>query len=327
MTITLLKYLRSGFLTAVLLAVALPAPQALAQAVNRIVAKVGTDVITLADVTKALQQQKIMLMQRYGPKDGAEEYHKYEQNVVNELILDKILTSEISHENIAVSSSEIEQEYQNRIRQTGMTEAEFTSKLTESGMSVGEYKQNIQQELARQQFVQKKIIPKVAISDFDLQKEYQKHISEFQTYSKIHFIEVYLTPPSFTSEEEMMKVATEIQDRLHKGQVPTDLIKKYSSGAFADKGGDTGMIDATELRQDLQKLLSHLDKGETSKLLPVGGGVFIFKVIDKADPKPIPFNEVETVLRNRMGDQYVMEELKRYLMNVKDQTFVEVHPL
>jgi len=62
-------------------------------------------------------------------------------------------------------------------------------------------------------------------------------------------------------------------------------------------------------------------------MLPTGGGIFIFRMLDKTDPAPVPFNEVANALRSRLGDKFVLNELKRYLMNVKDQTFVELHPL
>jgi len=61
-------------------------------------------------------------------------------------------------------------------------------------------------------------------------------------------------------------------------------------------------------------------------MLPTGGGIFIFRMLDKTDPAPVPFNEVANALRSRLGDKFVLHELKRYLMNVKDQTFVELHP-
>lgn len=300
---------------------------AYSQSVNRIIAKVGDEVITLGDVNKALAQQKRLLTERLGPAKGVEEYRHYEKNVVDEMVMEKLLAGEIAAEKIVISPSDTDAEFKSRVRQTGLTEVEFIAKLAQAGLSLPDYKAGLKKELGKQQFVQKKIMPKIVVSDFDVKQEYQKHVNDFQTFRKLRFIEVFLTPDKFSSQEALMKMAVEIQTKLKKNQIPSALIRQYSSGAFADKGGDSGVIEVASMRPDLSRLLVQLNKGETSQMLPTGGGIFIFRMLDKTDPAPVPFNEVANALRSRLGDKFVLNELKRYLMNVKDQTFVEVHPL
>lgn len=254
------------------------------------------------------------------------EFQKFKKNALNEMILQKILDSEISKDGIEVSHAEVDQEIKLRISQLGITEGKLILELQKEGISLKEYKDSIKKELERQRFIQKKIAPQINISDYDLQKEYENNIQDYQVYTKLRFIEAFLTQDKFSSSEELVNMAKAIQLKLKRRQSVSSQIKKYSSGAFAERGGDSGMIDSSQLRPEIQGILSQLKVGETSQPIPIQNGVFVFKLLAKSNPKPIPFNKVINQIRGRYGEKVVIDELKQYLMAIKDQTYVEIMP-
>lgn len=295
-----------------------------AEVVDRIIAKVGSDVITQSDLRQAVREQKAILIQRLGKDKGIKAWQDYKDNALEELILQKIFKSQIKEEGIQVTDDEVEQEYQNRMRQYGMNERTLIERLSQEGLTLAQFKKAIRTDLEQQRFVQKKIMPNVVISDYDLQQEYQKNIRDYQVYGKVRFVEVFLTPDKFSDPDEMSRIAKQIQVRLQRGQSVAALVKKYSSGAFAEKGGDSGLVDASQLRAEIQTILSQLKVGQTSQIFPIQNGVFIFKLLAKSDPKPLPFAKVINQVRNRYGEKVVQDELRKYLMAVRDQTYVEI---
>lgn len=298
--------------------------QASAEIVDKIIAKVGSDVITLSDVAKSIAEQRSYLLQTYGDKRGTERFLKFKENVLDEMILQKILELEIKREGLQATTAEVEQEYQQRLNQFGINEITLIGQLQKDGISLADFKKSVRSELEKQKLIQKKIMANIAISDYDLQKEYEKNIDKFQVFTKINFVEVYLTPDKFADAEELANTAKKIQSMLKSGQNAGALIKQYSSGAYAESNGLSGFVDAKELRPEIQAVLSRMKKGETSEVLPIQHGVFIFKLLDKSDPKPVPFNEVANQLRGQFGQKVVQDELRKYLLSVKDQTFVEI---
>ena len=304
--------------------VLLVTPSASAETVDKIVARVGSEVITASDIAQAVAQHRNYLMQVYGKEAGTTKFLEFKNNVLDELILDNILRSEIKKEGLEPTDAEIAQEYNARLKQMGINEAVLLERLKRDGMSVSDYKTSLRYEMGRQRLVQKKIMPRVAVSDYDLQREYEKNIANYQSYSKFKFVEVFLTADKFSSMDDMAKMAQEIHTLLAANKSAAELIKKYSSGAYAQNGGDSGLINGTDLRPEIQGVLSRMKPGEVSNIMPTAQGIFVFKLISKADPKPIPFNEVNNQVRNRYTEQVVNDELKKYLMAVKDQTFVEI---
>lgn len=295
-----------------------------AKTVDRIVAKVGDDVITLSDVAHAIGVQRSYLMQKYGKTKGVEEFARFKDNAIDELVLQKILDAEIKKNDIQITSEQVEQEHQARLRQYGLTEAGFMSQLRTQGVALFDYKENIKSELEQSALIQKKIMPGISVSDYDLQKEYDKRKNEFLKYKKQRFIQAYLIPDKFTSSEELLKTAEGIHSKLKQGASVFDLIKKYSTGPFSEQGGDSGLVETASFRPEVQTILSRLKVGETSPLIPLGQGVIVIKLLAQADPEPLAFNEVIQTLRMQYGEKIVKDELRKYLLSVKDQMYVEV---
>lgn len=294
------------------------------ETVDRIVARVGGEVVTLSDLARASAQQRNYFFQKFGKEDGQKKFQEFSKNALEELILDRILRNEIKKEACEPTELEVGQEYGDRLKQMGLTEPALLERLSREGISLSDYKDNIRYDMGRQRLIQKKIMPRIAVSDYDLQKEYEKNISLYQTYNKFSFIEVYLTPDKFSSIDELMQVARKIHADLSSKRNVAPLIKQHSSGAFATNGGNSGLVESTQLRPEIAAALSRLKTGEVSPIMPTQQGVFIFKLISKADPKSLPYNEVSAQVRSRYYDQIVSDELKKYLMAVKDQTFVEI---
>lgn len=308
----------------ILLISPLTALSAPTETVDKIVARVGSEVITLSDLARASAQQRNYFFQKFGKEEGQKKFQEFSKNALEELVLDRILRSEIKKEECEPTELDVGQEYESRLKQMGMTELTLLDRLNRDGISLTDYKDNIRYDMGRQRLIQKKIMPRIAVSDYDLQKEYEKNLSLYQTYNQFNFIEVYLTPDKFPSIDELMKIARQIHADLTAKRNVAALIKQHSSGPFAPNGGSSGSVKSSQLRPEIAAALSRLKAGEVSPIMPTQQGVFIFKLISKAEPEPLPYNEVSAQVRSRYYDQIVSDELKKYLMAVKDQTFVEI---
>lgn len=295
-----------------------------AETIDKIIAKVGSEVITLSDVSQAIAEKRAFLYSMGNKEKASADFEKFKNDTLNEMILDIVLRAEIAKEDISVVDAAVDEEFNNRLKQSGFSAAVFAEKLATQGFSILTYKKKLKEEMEKQQFIQKKIMPNLSVSDYDLQQEYEKNISRFQIYNKLRFTEVYLTPAKFATSEELFSMARTLREKMVKGQAVTDLIKRYSSGAFAQKGGDSGEINGADIRPEIQETLSQLKPGETSQLFPSSEGVFIFKLVSKADPKPVPFNKVAGLIRLHYGEKMIVQELKKYLLSVKDETYVEI---
>lgn len=297
---------------------------AYAETVDRIVAKVGSDIITLSDLKEKSEKKRKYLIQIHGVAEGTKKYNEYKKDALNELILQMLLDQEIKRSGIDIDDKTVNNDFQRRARASGLSYDEFLKRLKKNGYMPATFKEQLKKDMLRQQFIQKKIVPKISISDFELQKEYKKNISKYQEFSKVRFIEVFITPNKVSDAKEREIIAKDIQKKLKLGQSVGSLIKKYSSGAFAAKNGDSGIVEVKTLRPEIRGLLATMQPKETSRVIAVPQGLFIFKLISRHEPKPIPFQKVASVVRSEYMGKVVEKELRKYLLSVKDQTYIEI---
>jgi parvulin-like peptidyl-prolyl isomerase len=294
-----------------------------AETVDRIVAKVGGEIITLSDKQSYLNFKKLDFEFRYG-KAAVTHFAAFQSRALNELVLDRILDQELAREKINISPTEIESDFQGILSRLGVKESDFVARMAKSGLTLAEYKSHLRRDIGKRQFIQKKIMPGIAFSELDLKQEYQNHIDKYRSYNKLRFIEAFLTPEKFSTEQDLVGFARKLEDELKRGVNVVASLKQFSSGAFAKSGGDSGLIDATQLRPEIRNILSRLRVGDVSPPIPFGQGVFIFKLMAQAEPTALPYSQVSQIVKADYAEKVVEQELKKYLMAVKDQTYVEI---
>lgn len=291
----------------------LSAPVWAASVADRIVAVVDDKVITQSDVNEALREAA-----KARPNKPATS-----QEVLESLINQKVMEGEMEREKIQVTDKEVEEALKNVAVRNQVSVEELKEKVVKEGLSLNEYKENLREELKRNAYMQKVVYPRVQVGDYDLQEYYKRHLAEFTGFEQIRFFEIFLTPESIGGED-LKSFSLKLYERLKKGLSFAEASKKYSRGAFADKGGDSGLLPTSDLRPDLLGVLDTLPVNTVSRPLPANGGVFIFKVIEKKNPKQLPFNEVKERVRQQYLDGRVQDETERTIMQARSRHFIEI---
>lgn len=296
-----------------------------AKTVDRILAKVGDDVITTSDQSELITLKKNLYRFNYDKQESAKKIREMQKDPLKELIFESLLKQEIAKSGIQVTDQELESEYQFRLQGSQKPEKFFVEELGKYGLSLRDYKENLKFQLSKQRFIQKNIYPKIDIPDRALQTAYNSRKSDFQQYNSFRFVEVVLHRESFSSDQEMDRIAETIHNQLQRGSSQSAaMIKKYSMGGFKESGGDSGFIASKDLNPQIRMLLEDLKPGETSQVFKREKTAFIFKLIKRSDPQPLPFSEVASQLKMELMQTEVEKELENYLMAAKDQTYVEI---
>lgn len=290
-----------------------PHAQAQADTVDKIIAVVDNKVITQSDVDHEMKTASVQGKQAT------------RSQIVQNLINARILEAEMEKENIKVEEDEIQAAIKEILEANKKTSAQLEADLKKNGMSLMQFQDNIRKDLRERKFVQQKLSLGAHISDYDLQEFYRKHKHKYKTYDNLRFKEIFLVPQSIPRGQDPMKFAENLVEQLRKGSDWAAAAQKYSRGAFAAKGGDSGLISVDSMQEQLKNVLLSLPMDQVSNPLPTpNGGIFIFKVVDLQNPKPRPFFEVKEAMRQELIQKRVGDEMENYLMDARSRHFVEI---
>ena len=286
-------------------------PLAHAAVVDKIVAKVDDKVITQSDLSEAMLHPR-------------PEWKKGRDGIIQELVNEKLIESELEKEKISVTEADVDSAIRNILSQAGKTLDDLKKELTGRNIPLVDYRENIRIEVARNQFLQKVIYPRIHVSDVDLQDYYKRNANDFKSYGKIRFSQIYITGDGLAPGQTAESFATRLVGVLRQGAPFAEAVRKYSKGAFVENGGDSGLMDTGSLRSDLAGILTSLPVNAVSDPIPLGDGFFIFKVVERNNPKQRSFAEVKESLREKVTSERVHDEMERYIMESRSRHYVEI---
>ncbi len=298
-----------------------------AEIIDRIIAIVNDDIITLSELNDAIDislnntEGKINL----NSKDTTPEEIK--RKILDRLIQDKLIDQEVKKRWIVVSESEVDNAIDNIMKDNHLTGQELVEKLKSDGVDFDKYKEQIKQELERMKLVDYQIKSKIVLNDDELRKYYTKNMDKFKVIKEIRVQHILLSIPPDADEVETNKINRKIRKLLleiKNGEDFGKLAKIYSQGASADSDGDMGWFKRGELVPFLEKVVFNLKVGEVSGIIRSDLGLHIIKIMDGKEDGIKTFEEAKDEVKNTIYKKKVEDAFKEWIEDLKEKSFIKI---
>ena len=319
-TLTIALYL--GFATSALMSSAVHA-----KVVDRVVAVVNDDVITLSELQELIIPLQMRLQSIADPLKRAELLREQTQQALDQLIGQRLLVQVAQEQGVTVSDEQVEGHLQSVMRQQGWGEAELTQYLSAQGMTRDDLKAQSHDFLMQQHVTQRNLAGKMQVTDSDLKSAYQDLLTERKAEARVEGAHIILPVASGTDaagEAATKQLANELLSRAQKGEAFGDLARQYSKGSGASNGGDLGVITrGSGLPQELEEAFFTLKQGEVAGPIRTAFGYHVIKVTRIEAQAPPSFEELRPQLEGRLRQERFQSALKEWLEKLKAGAFIE----
>jgi len=147
-----------------------------AEMVDRIVAVVNDDIVSLTELNEAMAPyiEKIKA-ENYSQEKEQAMLYKVREDMLNQLIDQCLTDQETRRAGISVSDKEVKDTL-DRIRQSQMySEEEMKAALEREGMTLEEYQKRMKEQILRTKLVNLEVKSKIIITEDDVKKYYDEH--------------------------------------------------------------------------------------------------------------------------------------------------------
>ena len=143
----------------------LPAQQA--EVVDRIVAVVNADIITLYDLNRAYKpyEENIRAL-KYEPEKERQTLFQVRQDILSQLIDGQLADQQIKREQIAVSQKEIDTAIERIKEARSFTDEQLREGLAAQGLTMEEYRKEIESQILRTKLVNREVKSKIVITKY-----------------------------------------------------------------------------------------------------------------------------------------------------------------
>ncbi|MDM8553036.1 SurA N-terminal domain-containing protein [Desulfobacterales bacterium HSG2] len=295
------------------------------QVVDRIVAVVNDEIISLFELEQIFKpyREKIKAL-GYSPEKEKETIFKVREDILNQLIDQKLTDQEIGRTGITISEREIDSAVE-RIKESAFyTDEDLRMLLSREGMTMEEYRKRIKEKILRTKLVNREVKSKIVINEEDVKSYYENHQDAYQGGKKYNLRHILLEVNDFADKDKIKEKAESILAKLKAGQSFEKMASKYSESASAAKGGDLGLLDEEVLSEQIREAVKELEPGEFTPVLDTDLGYQIFFIEKITDAEGKSLKDASPEIEQKLFEEIVNEEFRSWLEKLRKRSHIKI---
>jgi len=297
-----------------------------APVVDRIVAVVNNQAITLSELMEA---GKTAFKKAQAVTDWEERTRVMEglkREILDQLIDGILIEDKARREKIEVKEEEIDRAIEAMKKQNALSHEELLQALEEQGLTYEQYREKMRKSLLKIKLVNKLIRPKITITEKDIKEYFEKNKESYTGERKIRLSHISIPIPEKAEPQEIEALeqkAQKILDRIKKGEDFASLARKFSKAPSAVDGGDMGYFKKGELNPSLEKIAFQLKVGEVSDVIRLERSFEIIKVtaIRGGD---ITYQDVRAEIEDILLEKELRRRIPLWMEQLRKENYVDI---
>lgn len=290
-----------------------------AAAVQEIVAVINDDAISARDFHKRMK----LVMVSSGLPNNKEIRERIKPQVLGSLINEKIMVQEARKINMEVTQEEIEEGFAKIAAQNNTTSDKFKSMMRKGGIDITTMYAQIEAQVAWSKVVQKRLRPKVIISERDIDDAYNRTKSKIGTKEYLA-AEIFLPVDDVKKENQVKQFSSRLVKEVKSGKASFfKLAQQFSKSAGAMNGGDKGWLHEAQISDDILAALQSIKKNQISNPVKTLSGYHIFFLRNTRILSEDTMPSRDQIYYN-LGAERLEKLQNRHLMDLKAAAFIDV---
>jgi len=297
---------------------------ALNEQVNRVVAKVGSEIITSVELDRIVNPIIKEHQKRYSGEELSQKIGHAKLITLNSMIERKLLNIEADRMEIALPEVEVDK-YMNKVKANYGSEENFNAFLIKEGVTLEEMREMAADELKSQIIIHEKIIKKINVLPSEIHDYYQLHVSEFLRPAQVRMYQILIKKTDNPIKD--LKVANDILKQLKDGANFQQLAQLKSQGPKKKNGGLWGYITLGFFGDEMYKVENaafKLKPAQFSEIIETDLGFHIVYIDRKRISKILTEREAYDDIYNRLSDTQFSKIYKKYLDYLRGKTYIEI---
>jgi parvulin-like peptidyl-prolyl isomerase len=311
----------------VLLAGILAPAAGLSTVVDRIVAVVNDDIVTLSELENAFQPYQKRIIDTYRGPDRDKVIADSRNMMLNRMIENRLIQQRAAKTGIAVKDEEVMNTIQDLLRRRNIPMVELSKTLEREGSSLDVYKQEMKDQITRMRLLRRELKAKILVSDEEIGAHYAKHRHEYEGREAVRIKQILILLPRNTDPALQAKLqadAENIHKRLMDGE-PFDLLAaQFSQGPSAATGGDIGFLEKGMMLPEVDVVAFRLAKDEISKVIISEIGFHIIQVIDRRGAGAKPIEAIREEIKAKLEEEKMEKGYEEWMVDLRKRSHVEI---
>ena len=248
--------------------------------IDKVVANVGQEIVLLSEVEEQYA---------YAASRQSKVPEGYRCGILQELLVQKLLTNQARLDSVVVTDEEVtaqvDARFERIVAQMGGDESRFEEFY---GVPVATMREQVTNDMRSQlvaQKMQQQVIESVKVTPSEVRTFFNQIPMDSLPYfnSEVEIREIVIKPTvNATQKKIALDKATDLRDRVLKGESFGDLAKKYSEDPGSSlANGDLGFVKRGTFVPEFEAAAYNLEPGQVSEIVESPFGFHIIKLLER----------------------------------------------
>lgn len=291
-----------------------------AEIVDKVVATVNQEPITLSDLNRIISNYNKEMGKLPQARQRKVEQEDLKREALNHLIEESLLSQEMEKQGIKVTEEDVTGAIDTILKRNKLSQEALKKELSQKGSNLEEYRKEIREQLKRFRFIGQVFGSKIKVSQEDVNNFYEQNSDKLKDVQKIHIAQIVIPFAVEAQMKEAEKKANDIYKRAKAG-ANFDQLMKQEGG---EGSGDLGEVNMAGISPQIAPAIQNLEKGGVSEPVRTQAGFLVVKLINKPEIDLKGDESIKEGIRNQIYEMKVQEELKKYVDQLKGKAFINI---
>ena len=290
--------------------------------VDSILASVNGEPISLLDVIYESSYNESRLYAVCSSKEIFGEIQKLRRKMLDDIIDRKLILLEYK----ATRPFKIPRQYvENLIDELAMNfgcsnRSELVEKAKEAGTTIEELRKKARTKVITQVMVSNYIYTVVNITPREIFEYYKENIKEFSTDPQVR-LQLLLIGKK---HKDFKRIKKELEEAFKKAdkKIFTGMVRLYSSGPGAMRGGDLGWIECSELRPEFAEEIKNKKAGTIVGPIETDEGTYFLRINDRKGAVKAEFVKMLPQIKEKIESRHKEKAYKAYIAKLRKKSII-----
>lgn len=250
--------------------------------INRIVAVVDDNVITLEELDRRIETIKLKMGQ--ADRERLPPDSVLRPQVLERLIIERIQLDRARRTGIRVEDEEVNRTIARIAADSGLTLAQFREVLARDGIDFARFREDIRTEMIIARLRNREVDNRVKVTDTEVERFLEARAGRGADREQYHLMQILIAVPEAASPQEVQKARAEAEAlyrQLQEGADFRQMAIAHSDGQQALEGGDLGWRSSDQLPTLFAEAIRGMQPGDIAGPIRSPSGFHLVRLAGK----------------------------------------------
>ncbi len=281
--------------------------------IDRVVAVVNEEIITMSDLEREVREAQ--------QKDAAVN----NSMMLEELINRKLQLSAAKRAGLDATDKEVADAIEDIKRRNSWNAKQFEAALAGEGLTVEQYRSELKENITISRIRDKHVRAGLSVEDAEVRRYYELNSGNYALPQEIRVRQIFIRLPENAPAAELRAIeekANRAAARAKAGENFVALVKELSEGPSARLEGDLGYIQRDHALPEIDGATRGLQSGGIAGPLRTNSGFHIIRLEDVRTPVK-PLDQVRDEIANSLYMQKMENNYRVWLQTLRNESHVE----